>query len=261
MLQGVFEKNRLFCRMSSSASYHIYSDPVFVSRYEDSIVDNAWNAHYERPSTLSLLPDNITGMHILDAGCGPGLVSGLLVNKGASVTAIDYSNEMIKRTLIRSKGRVTCYVADMNYGLPQLSNSDFDIIYASLVIHYIEDLTQLFREFARVLRPAGKLIFSTDHPALLQPGEMKFYQRRHTAFWSGFNVSMDLFQRSWEAITASLATSGFDIELVKDARPTASCAIKHPEEYRLLQSQPQFICVRAVKRPVIPAPFPITAAY
>jgi hypothetical protein len=32
------------------------------------------NAYYERPATLSLLPD-VAGLNVLDAGCGPGAYS------------------------------------------------------------------------------------------------------------------------------------------------------------------------------------------
>jgi 2-polyprenyl-3-methyl-5-hydroxy-6-metoxy-1,4-benzoquinol methylase len=42
------------------------------------------NAYYERPATLSLLPD-VTGSTVLDAGCGPGAYTGWLVQHGARV--------------------------------------------------------------------------------------------------------------------------------------------------------------------------------
>jgi len=35
-----------------SISYSIYSDLLFVEKYSKNILDNSWNAYYERPSTL-----------------------------------------------------------------------------------------------------------------------------------------------------------------------------------------------------------------
>jgi hypothetical protein len=40
------------------------------------------NAYYERPATLSLLPD-VAGKRVLDAGCGPGVYSEWLAERGA----------------------------------------------------------------------------------------------------------------------------------------------------------------------------------
>jgi 2-polyprenyl-3-methyl-5-hydroxy-6-metoxy-1,4-benzoquinol methylase len=39
------------------------------------------NAYYERPATLSLLPD-VRGKRVLDAGCGPGVYSEWLASRG-----------------------------------------------------------------------------------------------------------------------------------------------------------------------------------
>ncbi|HET91353.1 MAG TPA: class I SAM-dependent methyltransferase, partial [Chloroflexi bacterium] len=44
------------------------------------------NAYYERPATLSLLPD-IRGKRVLDAGCGPGVYAEWLAESGAEVVA------------------------------------------------------------------------------------------------------------------------------------------------------------------------------
>jgi len=52
------------------------------------------NALYERPATLSLLPD-VRGLEVLDAGCGPGFYSEWLLDRGTEVTAIDVSPKMI----------------------------------------------------------------------------------------------------------------------------------------------------------------------
>ena len=47
------------------------------------------------PAIFSLL-GHVEGTEILDAGCGEGYLSRLLERKGAHVTAVDYSTEMLK---------------------------------------------------------------------------------------------------------------------------------------------------------------------
>ena len=54
--------------------------------YANSNVNSIFNACYERPAMLSLLPE-VEGKNILDAGCGPGNLAQQLVQQGASVRA------------------------------------------------------------------------------------------------------------------------------------------------------------------------------
>ena len=63
--------------------------PIALDAYETlaeayaSVVDTKpHNAYYERPATLSLLP-NVNGKRVLDAGCGPGVYSEWLIERGA----------------------------------------------------------------------------------------------------------------------------------------------------------------------------------
>lgn len=42
----------------------------FARRAEDS----PYNAHYDRPALLGLLPP-VAGLRVLDAGCGPGIMN------------------------------------------------------------------------------------------------------------------------------------------------------------------------------------------
>lgn len=44
---------------------------------------------------LSWLPEDLSGHRVLDAGCGPGVVSRMLVERGATVTGVDLSEELI----------------------------------------------------------------------------------------------------------------------------------------------------------------------
>src|SRR4029453_14120923 len=45
-----------------------------------------------------------------------------------------------------------------------LEAGSFDVVAASLVLHYLADWGPPLREFARILRPGGVLLISTHHP-------------------------------------------------------------------------------------------------
>ena len=50
------------------------------------------------PVCLPYLPDDLTGRRVLDLACGVGAVSRALAERGADVTAVDASAEMLRHT-------------------------------------------------------------------------------------------------------------------------------------------------------------------
>src|SRR4028118_308387 len=71
------------------------------------------NAFYERPATLSLLPD-VAGKRILDAGCGPGIYSEWLAKNGAKVVAVDASPKMFELAKRKLGNAVEVRIADLS---------------------------------------------------------------------------------------------------------------------------------------------------
>ncbi len=71
------------------------------------------NALYERPATLSLLPD-VEGLRVLDAGCGPGIYAQILSDNGAKVVGFDRSPKMVDRASDRVGDRVQISQADVS---------------------------------------------------------------------------------------------------------------------------------------------------
>ncbi|MDQ7017231.1 MAG: malonyl-ACP O-methyltransferase BioC [Gammaproteobacteria bacterium] len=98
----------------------------------------------------------------LGTGTGQGTVSLRKHYPKAQQIALDLSEGMLKRTSKRAgwfrKPGLLC--ADARR-LP-LATDSVDLIFSSLTLQWCsEDLTELFSEFARVLRPGGLLMFTT----------------------------------------------------------------------------------------------------
>ena len=51
----------------------------------------------------------------------------------------------------------------------ELPEAGFDLVFSSLVLHYVENLGRVFRSVFRALVPGGWLIFSTEHPIYTAP--------------------------------------------------------------------------------------------
>lgn len=107
---------------------------------------------------------------ILDLGAGTGVATGQLMQQydKSSVFALDFALPMLQRTKKRGgwfrKPRCTC--ADMEH-LP-FASSSMELIYSNLAFQWANDLSGLFAECMRVLKPGGLLMFSTFGPDTLK---------------------------------------------------------------------------------------------
>jgi SAM-dependent methyltransferase len=151
---------------------NIHKDTVSVESYDEmakyyeNFVDTKpWNAYYERPAVLSLLPE-IRNKKILDAGCAGGWYTKYLLDHGADVTAMDVNKNMVEITKKRTQGKCPVIQADLNNKLDFIQDDSLDIVLASLVLHYLKDVANAFSEFNRILKTNGEIIFSVHHPIM-----------------------------------------------------------------------------------------------
>ena len=99
----------------------------------------------------------------LDLGCGNGLVGGVLIESAglAELHGVDSNGNCRDSALANGYAGFT---QDEIQGLSHPDES-FDYAISICVIEHVPDLTRALVEVARVLRPAGRFIFSTVAPA------------------------------------------------------------------------------------------------
>ncbi|MBR0829381.1 methyltransferase domain-containing protein [Bradyrhizobium manausense] len=219
-----------------------------ASRYAAGIDERPWNALYERPATLALLPD-VAGKDVLDAGCGPGWYADWLACHGARVIAVDCSLAMVRLAGERLSGRARVVHGDVSNLQEVLPGATFDLILSSLVLHYLADLSETFREWSRLLRPGGMLVFSTHHPihqaSLLDPGYL--HAELIEEEWGWLGQKMRYYRRPLRDLTEPLAAAGFVIERISEPTPGEALKVQDPRGYERLYRLPAFIFVRARK--------------
>lgn len=225
---------------------------ALAESYAAAVDTKPHNAYYERPATLSLLPD-VAGKRVLDAGCGPGVYSEWLVKCGAEVVAVDASPKMVELARRRLGGAADVRRADLSKPLTFLGDSPFDLVLSPLVLEYVEDWRATFAEFYRVLRPGGHLVFSVTHPLfdyLYFKSDDYFRTELVSAEWRGFRgtrVRMPSFRRSLEETINPLLEAGFRLERLLEPKVTEELRQADPKHYEELSRQPCFLCVRAKK--------------
>ncbi|MFZ0214913.1 MAG: methyltransferase domain-containing protein [Candidatus Dormiibacterota bacterium] len=203
-----------------------------------------FNALYERPNVLAMLGD-VSGLHVLDAGCGPGAHAAELRQRGAQVEGCDRSQAMLAIARQRLGAAASFQVADLTQQLPY-PDGRFDAVLASLVLHYLRDWEPALREFRRVLVPGGRVVVSTHHPFedYRQSGFGNYFA---TAEWDDeWTVDDETFpMRFWRrpltAMWESFTTAGFTVETVREPRPLDEARERFPDAYRRLTTAPAFL--------------------
>ena len=103
-----------------------------------------------RASMLARLPADLTGMRVLDAGCGPGVMTAELAARGADVTGVDISPQLIRIAEARlnpaHKARVRLVAGDMTD--PALGHFDAVMAMDSLIYYGEDDLVAALERLA-----------------------------------------------------------------------------------------------------------------
>lgn len=127
------------------------------------------SAHYgplaPPESELQLLGD-VRGLRILELGCGGGQTSIAFAQQGATVVGIDISDQQLHfaRTLAAQAGAAVTFVQGDISALPNFQAGEWDLIFSTYTLQYVEDLPLCLAECWRLLRHRGRLVFSLDHP-------------------------------------------------------------------------------------------------
>lgn len=110
------------------------------------------------------------GERVLDIACGTGVMARRMVQLGAHVTAVDFSEGLIERARLRgqSGGEPVDYrVVDATNeeALAALGEGQFDAIVSTMALMDMPVITPLYRAVRRLLKTEGRFVFATAHPA------------------------------------------------------------------------------------------------
>lgn len=191
----------------------------FAAAYSQANESNLLNGFYERPAMLDLAGD-VDGLRVLDAGCGSGPLTAALQAGGASVVGVDSSAEMVELARQRLGGHADVRVADLAEPLP-FEGGDFDLVVASLVLHYLRDWGPPLAELRRTLRPGGRVVLSVPHPSvyLVNYGGTHYFEttRYSEEFeFAGQDAVLTYWHRPLHAMTDAFTAAGFRISRLSE---------------------------------------------
>jgi len=108
----------------------------------------------------SLLPESISGMSVLDVGCGSGQDAEYYQKRGARFFGLDISQKEIEIAIQTKPGEFR--IGDMN-NLPYDSET-FDLVTSFYAVQASEKPALAIGEMIRVAKPRGLITILTKHP-------------------------------------------------------------------------------------------------
>jgi len=129
------------------------------------------------------------GTRVVDFGCGPGLYTSRLAQRGAQVTGIDFSGRSIEyaRGQARAAGLDIQYV-NQNY-LDFITDQRFDVvlmIYCDLCALSPSQRQTLLTKFRSILAPGGRVVLDVHSLAMFERRSegARFEFNLQNGFWS-----------------------------------------------------------------------------
>ncbi len=129
--------------------------------------------HHRRlaiPALLELLQPT-AGEHVLDVGCGPGVLAPHVAAAGARYTGVDASRKLVAfaRRHHGAHGRFVTGDATRLREVPELAEGGLDAAVFLLSIQDIDPLEDALASAAWALRPGGRVVMLMTHPCFRVP--------------------------------------------------------------------------------------------
>lgn len=100
---------------------------------------------------------------VLDIGTGRGFTAIELARRGAGVTTVDVSEEMLKSAYLNAVDKGVAEKIEfhlMDGGDLPFEEGSFEVVTMINVLHHLENPDEVLPEIARVLMPGGRLVVS-----------------------------------------------------------------------------------------------------
>lgn len=165
--------------------------------------DRLWRALLDRYA--------VEGQTAVDLGCGSGIFSFYLAQKGVQVSAVDGSAEMLTLCRQRQAEQELTNLTFHQGVLPALNGIPLepaDLLLASSVLEYIDDLEAMFALLARLTRPGGLMFLSMPNALCLN----RQYQRLKYRLGRGFPLYAHIYHFTTpRRLSAQLRPYGFQL--------------------------------------------------
>jgi trans-aconitate methyltransferase len=147
------------------------------------------------------------GEHILDVGCGDGVLTRKIADLGCHVVGLDSSADFVASARKLGLEVVETSASEMDF------IARFDAVFSNAALHWLKDADRVIRCVARALRPRGRFVaemggagcVATIHTALIDELDRRGYDGRAASPW---------YFPTAEDYGARLAAAGFEVPYI-----------------------------------------------
>ncbi len=135
---------------------------------------------------LAQFVGTISGLRVLDAGCGNGALLRLLGEGGAAeLHGLEMSEALCERARRTLGARARIHRGNVQAGLP-LFRASFDLVILSEVIEHLRHPDLVIGEVRRVLKAEGRVVVTIPNASAYEPFFAQAQRRDGTGRWQAF---------------------------------------------------------------------------
>ena len=157
--------------MDNTLDNNINIDPIEMEKF-NQIAHHWWDPNSEfkplheiNPLRLNYIDQlaSLSGKVVLDVGCGGGILSESMAERGAEVTGIDMGEKSLKvaKLHLLETGNQVDYRRIAAENLAKEQPNHYDIVTCMEMLEHVPDPESIVRSCALLIKPGGWAFFST----------------------------------------------------------------------------------------------------
>jgi 2-polyprenyl-6-hydroxyphenyl methylase / 3-demethylubiquinone-9 3-methyltransferase len=147
-------------------------DPIEIQKFSD-LASRWWDLegefkplHQINPLRLDFVADHVNGLfgkHIVDVGCGGGILAESMARQGAIVTGIDMGKEPLNVAYLHGleTGVSVSYQQTTAEEFADQNAAGFDVVTCMEMLEHVPDPASVVEACSRLVKPGGHVFFST----------------------------------------------------------------------------------------------------
>ena len=150
----------------------VNADPLELEKFSQ-LAHRWWDPNSEfkplheinplRLNYIDQVSGGLRGKHVVDVGCGGGILSESMAARGANVTGIDLSDKALKvaKLHLLESGHQVDYRKITVESLATEHPQHFDVVTCMEMIEHVPDPASVIKSCAQLVKPGGWVFFST----------------------------------------------------------------------------------------------------